>query len=56
MTCHLVEHQVLPQHVEQYKKLIAGYYAGIADSPEFDCRLTGSWEVVVGEVDTFGMY
>lgn len=43
----------MPQHVEQYKKLIAGYYAGIADSPEFDCRLTGSWEVTVGEVDTF---
>lgn len=48
------EHRVAPQHVELYKQLIEGYYKGIAESPEFDCRLTGSWEIVVGEVDTFG--
>ncbi|GAA5874019.1 hypothetical protein JCM5296_001062 [Sporobolomyces johnsonii] len=47
------KHKVLPQHVEQYKELIAGYYKGIHESGEFDARLTGSWEVVVGEVDTF---
>lgn len=44
----------MPQHVEQYKALIADYYRGIHDSPDFDARLTGSWEIVVGEVDTFG--
>lgn len=48
------EHKVLPQHVEQYKKLIADYYKGIHDSSDFDAKLTGSWEVTVGEVDTFG--
>ncbi|GAA6034446.1 hypothetical protein JCM8097_002729 [Rhodosporidiobolus ruineniae] len=46
-------HKVLPQHVETYKQRIAAYYKGIHDSPEFDARLTGSWEIVVGEVDTF---
>ncbi|BGP38860.1 hypothetical protein JCM10449v2_002798 [Rhodotorula kratochvilovae] len=48
-----VQHKVLPQHVEQYKKLIEGYYRGIHESNEFDARLTGSWEIVVGDVDTF---
>ncbi|KAK4695692.1 hypothetical protein P7C70_g8505, partial [Phenoliferia sp. Uapishka_3] len=47
------KHSVLPQHVEQYKKLIADYYAGINKSPDFDTRLVGSFEVIVGEVDTF---
>lgn len=50
----LTAHHVLPQHVEQYKELIAGYYDGIAKSKDFDCRLTGSWEIEVGEIDTFG--
>ncbi|BGP46966.1 hypothetical protein JCM10450v2_002818 [Rhodotorula kratochvilovae] len=49
----LQKHKVLPQHVEQYKKLIEGYYRGIHESNEFDARLTGSWEIVVGDVDTF---
>ncbi|GAA5861459.1 hypothetical protein JCM8547_006134 [Rhodosporidiobolus lusitaniae] len=47
------KHKVLPQHVELYKERIAAYYAGIHSSPEFEARLTGSWEVVVGEVDMF---
>ncbi|GAA5929679.1 NIPSNAP family protein [Sporobolomyces koalae] len=47
------KHKVLPHHVEQYKELIADYYKGIHNSSEFDARLTGSWEVVVGEVDSF---
>ncbi|KAI5474856.1 NIPSNAP family protein [Pseudohyphozyma bogoriensis] len=47
------KHTVLPHHVPLYKSLIAQYYQGIADSPEFDTRLFGSWEIVVGEVDTF---
>lgn len=44
---------MLPQHVETYKKLIEGYYKGIHESPEFHARLFGSFEVVVGELDTF---
>ncbi|GAA6000276.1 NIPSNAP family protein [Rhodotorula paludigena] len=47
------KHKVLPQHVEQYKEKIEGYYRGIHESSEFDARLTGSWEIVVGEVDSF---
>ncbi|BGP14853.1 hypothetical protein JCM10213_002708 [Rhodosporidiobolus nylandii] len=47
------KHKVLPQHVQQYKDLIASYYEGIHQSDEFHARLTGSWEIVVGEVDTF---
>ncbi|GAA6013060.1 hypothetical protein JCM11491_000956 [Sporobolomyces phaffii] len=47
------KHKVLPHHVEEYKALIADYYKGIHQSSEFDARLTGSWEVVVGEVDSF---
>ncbi|SCZ93629.1 BZ3500_MvSof-1268-A1-R1_Chr6-3g08782 [Microbotryum saponariae] len=47
------KHKVLPQHVEQYKELIAGYYKGIHESEDFHAKLTGSWEIVVGEVDTF---
>ena len=50
---HFAEHKVLPQHVETYKSLIAPYYTGIANGAEFDTRLTGSFEVVVGDVDTF---
>ncbi|GAA6008448.1 hypothetical protein JCM10207_007114 [Rhodosporidiobolus poonsookiae] len=46
-------HQVAPSHVEEYKELIAPYYSGIHSSPEFDAKLTGSWEIVVGDVDTF---
>ncbi|SCV67705.1 BQ2448_5316 [Microbotryum intermedium] len=47
------KHKVLPQHVEQYRELIAGYYKGIHESEDFHAKLTGSWEIVVGEVDTF---
>ncbi|GAA5900290.1 hypothetical protein JCM6882_002298 [Rhodosporidiobolus microsporus] len=47
------KHKVLPQHVETYRKRIAAYYSGIHDSPEFHAKLTGSWEIVVGELDTF---
>ncbi|KAM0788594.1 hypothetical protein ACM66B_001716 [Microbotryomycetes sp. NB124-2] len=47
------KHKILPQHVEEYKEKIASYYKGIHDSNEFDTQLTGSWEIVVGEVDTF---
>ena len=29
------------------------YYATIKDDPELHVKLTGSWEVVVGDQDTF---
>jgi len=31
------------------------YYAGIKDDPELHVKLTGSWETLVGQQDTFGM-
>ncbi|BGP54606.1 hypothetical protein JCM8202_004978 [Rhodotorula sphaerocarpa] len=46
-------HKVLPQHAVQYQELIEDYYKGIHESPDFDARLIGSWEIVVGDVDTF---
>ena len=49
----LAGHKVLPQHAVQYQQLIEDYYKGIHESPDFDARLIGSWEIVVGEVDTF---
>lgn len=47
------EHKIKPGHVEEYKELIAKYYDSLAKSTEIDVKLTGSWEVVVGELDTF---
>lgn len=32
------------------------YYAGIKDAPELHVKLTGSWETLVGQQDTFGMF
>lgn len=32
------------------------YYAGIKDDPQLHVKLTGSWETVVGQQDTFGMF
>ncbi|HEV7737398.1 MAG TPA: hypothetical protein VGO47_08535, partial [Chlamydiales bacterium] len=29
------------------------YYAGIAQDPDFKVKLTGSWETLVGQQDTF---
>lgn len=30
------------------------YYAGIKDDPRLHVKLTGSWETLVGNQDTFG--
>jgi hypothetical protein len=30
------------------------FYTGVASDPKFKVKLTGSWETVVGEQDTFG--
>lgn len=31
----------------------ASYYASIKDDPELHVKLTGSWETLIGEQDTF---
>ena len=30
------------------------YYAGVKDDPRLHVKLTGSWETLVGNQDTFG--
>lgn len=49
----LYKHKVKPGKVQEYRKLVEEFYTSLANNPEYDMKLTGSWEVVVGELDTF---
>lgn len=49
----LYKHKVKPGRVAEYRKLVEEFYTSLANNPEYDMKLTGSWEVVVGELDTF---
>lgn len=52
--CHEhAEHKVKPGYAHEYKDLIAQYYSKIIQNDNPDVKLTGSWEVVVGDLDTF---
>ncbi|KAL7285569.1 NIPSNAP-domain-containing protein [Trametes coccinea BRFM310] len=46
-------HKVKPSAVNEYKKAAEAYYTAIKEDPELHVKLTGSWEAVVGEQDTF---
>ncbi|KAI0081075.1 NIPSNAP-domain-containing protein [Panus rudis PR-1116 ss-1] len=46
-------HRVKPSAVDEYKKAAESYYAAVKDDPELHVKLTGSWETIVGEQDTF---
>ena len=46
-------HSVKPSRVVEYKALIEEYYDKLAKDKQFDVKLTGSWEVVIGNLDTF---
>ncbi|EMD32643.1 hypothetical protein CERSUDRAFT_58176 [Gelatoporia subvermispora B] len=46
-------HRVQPDAVEKYKKAAEQYYTAIKDDPDLNVKLSGSWEAVVGEQDTF---
>ncbi|KDQ63122.1 hypothetical protein JAAARDRAFT_168615 [Jaapia argillacea MUCL 33604] len=46
-------HRVKPDAVEAYKKAAEKYYTGIIADPELHLKLSGSWEVLLGEQDTF---
>jgi len=46
-------HHVKPSQVDAYKRAAETYYTAIKDDPELRVKLTGSWEAVVGEQDTF---
>ncbi len=37
-----------------YKTAAEKYFTGIAADPELKVKLTGSWETLIGEGDTFG--
>jgi len=46
-------HRVKPDAIEQYKKAAETFYTAMVADSEMKIKLTGSWEVVVGEQDTF---
>ncbi|KAI5121296.1 hypothetical protein M0805_003765 [Coniferiporia weirii] len=51
---HVFEfHKVKPGASEDYKKAAESYYTGIKSDPQLNVKLTGSWETIVGDNDTF---
>ncbi|KAJ3481582.1 hypothetical protein NLI96_g7562 [Meripilus lineatus] len=53
ISCVTKVHRVKPSATEEYKKAAEAYYTGIKNDPELRVKLTGSWETVIGELDTF---
>ncbi|CAE6464735.1 unnamed protein product [Rhizoctonia solani] len=47
-------HHVKPDKVDAYKKAADEHYHALLADPELHVKLTGSWEVTVGKLDTFG--
>jgi len=46
-------HRVKPDKVDEYKKASEKYFTAVASDKELKVKLTGSWEIVVGNLDTF---
>ncbi|KAH9964258.1 NIPSNAP-domain-containing protein [Russula dissimulans] len=46
-------HRVKPDRVKEYKKAAEHYYTGLRDDPELRVKLSGNFEAIVGEQDTF---
>ncbi|KAI0046602.1 NIPSNAP-domain-containing protein [Auriscalpium vulgare] len=46
-------HTVKPDQVDEYKKAAEKYYTGLRDDGELQVKLSGNFETVVGEQDTF---
>ncbi|KAF8921923.1 hypothetical protein CPB85DRAFT_1209757 [Mucidula mucida] len=46
-------HKVKPDKTDEYKKAAERYYTGLKDDAGLNVKLTGSWETLVGEQDTF---
>ncbi|KAH7338996.1 NIPSNAP-domain-containing protein [Rhizoctonia solani] len=46
-------HHVKPDKVDAYKKAADEHYHALLADPELHVKLTGSWEVTVGKLDTF---
>lgn len=51
---HVFEfHRVKPDALDKYKKAAEKYYTGVKSDSDLHVKLTGSWETIVGENDTF---
>ncbi|KIJ53531.1 hypothetical protein M422DRAFT_154445 [Sphaerobolus stellatus SS14] len=46
-------HRVKPEATDAYKAAAEKYYTGIAGNSDLHVKLTGSWETLVGQQDTF---
>ncbi len=51
----IVFHEVKPDKVDEYVKLVGEWYPRLAQMPEHKVNLVGSWRTEVGDCDTFGM-
>jgi hypothetical protein len=51
----IVFHEVKPDKVDEYVKLVGSWYPRMAGMPENKVHLVGSWRTEVGDCDTFGM-
>ncbi|KAI7852434.1 NIPSNAP-domain-containing protein [Circinella umbellata] len=49
----LQKHKVKPEKVEEYINLVTSYFPKMANDPRNELHLCGSWETVIGELDTF---
>ena len=50
----IVFHEVKPDKVDEYVKLVGEWYPKMANLPENKVHLVGSWRTEVGDCDTFG--
>ncbi|KAF5388582.1 hypothetical protein D9757_004722 [Collybiopsis confluens] len=46
-------HCVKPEKTKEYKGAAEKYYTGLVRNPNLHVKLTGSWETIVGQQDTF---
>jgi len=51
---YIIAHRVKPDKVEEYIQLMSTHYPRIANDPQNEVHLCGSWEMIVGDLDTFG--
>lgn len=49
----IVFHEVKPDKVDEYVKLVGDWYPKMANTPENKVHLVGSWRTEVGDCDTF---
>lgn len=50
----IVFHEVKPDKVDEYVKLVGDWYPKVAGTPANKVHLVGSWRTEVGDCDTFG--